>query len=483
MILNELYFPANSPSFSQSFPFDNEDLKYMEPPKPIYTFMKGRHSGSFYLKIGAAVFALGHLVSEGLHLGRQLLLMSAGSECFLVTLTVFHIILPILSFYELFIMFKYSNVSLSRFGFMHLVATSTCIWFQALVNQAKYSIQHPYYVNADGRNSSEIYLSEKPSYLENHVPEFNVYVNVTQMKNDCGTSSASHFGEGIFPFIEPFTIEYHLILVGIWFLQWCHIDEDESINTQSIKSSFINNSVIKSNKKKLRTKRNSHEDFTIDCHSSHRGLFLGMLMFLVTIGCVLMYFLFLKDEHTENIADYSIITSESILILFSLLAIFTAYFQIQKLNVIQTNAAIYLDNLLLFAPLPFVYANCFMTLVANAQNSQFIPLCLDCVKFIQVIVQTTFLIDALRRSSETEELQKLKPGRQMVTFLLVNNLAMWVMGNVKLKYIHLHESCILFYGPFLWKLLSLLTMPFVMFYRFHSTVCLADIWKSAYERE
>lgn len=35
----------------------------------------------------------------------------------------------------------------------------------------------------------------------------------------------------------------------------------------------------------------------------------------------------------------------------------------------------------------------------------------------------------------------------------------------------------------LWTLLSHLTLPLALFYRFHSSVCLADMWKAAYEEE
>ena len=36
-----------------------------------YCFASGRHSGSFYLKIGAAAFCLGHLVHSGLLIGKE----------------------------------------------------------------------------------------------------------------------------------------------------------------------------------------------------------------------------------------------------------------------------------------------------------------------------------------------------------------------------------------------------------------------------
>lgn len=34
-----------------------------------------------------------------------------------------------------------------------------------------------------------------------------------------------------------------------------------------------------------------------------------------------------------------------------------------------------------------------------------------------------------------------------------------------------------------WTLLSHMTLPLALFYRFHSSVCLVDIWKGGYEAE
>lgn len=38
-----------------------------------------------------------------------------------------------------------------------------------------------------------------------------------------------------------------------------------------------------------------------------------------------------------------------------------------------------------------------------------------------------------------------------------------------------------FYGFILWNILNHVTLPLIMFYRFHSSVCLVDIWNYAYE--
>lgn len=47
---------------------------------------------------------------------------------------------------------------------------------------------------------------------------------------------------------------------------------------------------------------------------------------------------------------------------------------------------------------------------------------------IQVLFQTLFILDASKRSAVNSEQARRKPGREVVTFLLVTNLAMWSVG-------------------------------------------------------
>lgn len=49
--------------------------------------------------------------------------------------------------------------------------------------------------------------------------------------------------------------------------------------------------------------------------------------------------------------------------------------------------------------------------------------------------------------------------------------------------IHIANLALFFPLQELWTLLSHLTLPLALFYRFHSSVCLADMWKAAYEAE
>lgn len=38
-----------------------------------------------------------------------------------------------------------------------------------------------------------------------------------------------------------------------------------------------------------------------------------------------------------------------------------------------------------------------------------------------------------------------------------------------------------YYGYTVWSILNHLSLPLIMFYRFHASVCLVDIWRHSYE--
>ena len=71
-------------------------------------------------------------------------------------------------------------------------------------------------------------------------------------------------------------------------------------------------------------------------------------------------------------------------------------------------------------------------------------------------------------------------GRNVITFLIVANLAVYVMETLMIKSYDYQTIKVDFYGPDAWTILSHITLPICIFYRFHSAVALVDIWNSAY---
>jgi hypothetical protein len=50
---------------------------------------------------------------------------------------------------------------------------------------------------------------------------------------------------------------------------------------------------------------------------------------------------------------------------------------------------------------------------------------------IQLLFQTLFILDASKRCASTADQARRKPGREIVTFLLVTNLAMWLINTLE----------------------------------------------------
>ena len=61
------------------------------------------------------------------------------------------------------------------------------------------------------------------------------------------------------------------------------------------------------------------------------------------------------------------------------------------------------------------------------------------------------------------------------------NLAVYIMETLLIRSYDYQEHKIEFYGPDKWTVLSHMTLPLCIFYRFHSAVALVDIWTSAYK--
>ena len=90
------------------------------------------------------------------------------------------------------------------------------------------------------------------------------------------------------------------------------------------------------------------------------------------------------------------------------------------------------------------------------------------------------IIDGLRRCSDLEENQTRKPGKPWVTFLIIANLIMYLWETLEVKNPDVYKDQKQYYGYEFWIIISHVTLPLCIFYRFHSAAALADIWSSAY---
>ncbi|KAF7276716.1 hypothetical protein GWI33_009893 [Rhynchophorus ferrugineus] len=156
-----------------------------------------------------------------------------------------------------------------------------------------------------------------------------------------------------------------------------------------------------------------------------------------------------------------------------------AYVQMVKLDV---NKAAHngMDNFLLLMCLPAFFVHGIFSIIPAILFGNVLAVIGIVFEIIQVLIQTPFTIDGMARSSNTINLRKTKPGREMVTFLVICNVAMWIMQTFEVKSHGLDQYRQEFYSKELWSIVGHMCLPLMMFYRFHASACIGDIWKYAY---
>ena len=100
---------------------------------------------------------------------------------------------------------------------------------------------------------------------------------------------------------------------------------------------------------------------------------------------------------------------------------------------------------------------------------------------LQVLLQLLFITDAQRRRISTSSQNSNKPGRQIVTFLLLCNMTLWVFYTFEIQKVADSPVQVGFFGAEAWIVIQRATLPLCIFFRFYSTVILAEIWKNTYK--
>jgi len=215
---------------------------------------------------------------------------------------------------------------------------------------------------------------------------------------------------------------------------------------------------------------------------SHTGIFFGVLLLVASIVSIVMFHM-----NYEGLVSLIVPVCDIVLNICLLLGCLIAFWRTKPLGYIKRPLTAD-DALLLVAMLGSVLLNLSIVIgVGSAVNSnQFnytiepIALGAALLSCVQTILQTLLIICSVRRYPLSAEHVKKMPGRGLFALLVVGNLAVWLlktMVNTKGLDVKYLES---FYGPIAWLLISNINYPWLLFFRFHSSVCFADIWHAAY---
>lgn len=276
------------------------------------------------------------------------------------------------------------------------------------------------------------------------------------------------------PFLFPCTIEYSLICAVILFEMWKQI-----VNVEQNK---------RSRARKISTSTQNAHHFSVDCSRAHHGMFAGILVIVLSIISLIMFYVLSKVPLYHTLATLEVTICEMILYVLTSLAVFGAFIRMRDLKFSQCFGGMSLDCTLLLLAQSGVYIYCMFSIIGcyfsiwyetNAGGLQ--GLIAEAFSLVQTSIQTLFILNAWWRRCRSAHENRKKPGREIVTFLLVANMAMWFINALAKNRAMFRPSHLRFFGEWSWTIITHVSMPLAIFYRFHSTICLFEIWKTTYK--
>jgi len=202
--------------------------------------------------------------------------------------------------------------------------------------------------------------------------------------------------------------------------------------------------------------------------------------------------------NNELYASFIFYTTSLVLLFVSIITVLIGAAKFRQLRFvpatdIDVSVSIFLETSLLVSALTAVtLLECFravstLSVINNSthESTQVLVTVLSAVTsasvFIQSVIQTVFILDAMRRVVRTPGQHRRKPGRTLVTFLLLANVSLFVVTIFDVNRPEDESVHTTVYGPIAWSIVTRVTFPLTIFYRFHSVICLSDIWNSAYK--
>lgn len=291
------------------------------------------------------------------------------------------------------------------------------------------------------------------------------------------------------PYLYPLLIEHCLMVAAILLAMWRNID-----------SLVLVDHTASDDEEDRDSDCTSKEEFRTDCHSTNKGLFLGIFIVVLAIISLILFFVLVDSEEYSTYGVLASHSFEIFLYFITTIFVFSAYLRMQGLRFdLQFSAE--LDHVLLYVSIVGVYIYGLFGIVAShhglfgtenteefmvrmQQTGTWQSMCIlvaSVLVIMQSTLQTVFIIDASRRYSYKAEHETRKPGRELVTFLLMCNVAMWAINTFESRRSLENPVQLNFFGFIPWTIINMVIVPLTIFYRFHSTVCLVEIWRRAYK--
>ncbi|XP_037934932.1 proton channel OtopLc isoform X2 [Teleopsis dalmanni] len=283
------------------------------------------------------------------------------------------------------------------------------------------------------------------------------------------------------PYLYPFIIEYSLIGAVVLYVMWKHIGRYPGrLNDEDLEHRLE----VMLSRRAVAMAQQARSG-RVDCVGSSKGLFFGLLLLVGALICLILFFVLVRHQQFSLLAIYLADASHCILMAFAILAIIIGFIRVKNLKFRCEEQSNLNDILLRISAFGLFTYSVFSVIAGSLKAFESEPNLLVTttggVAVFQVILQLLFIADVSRRRVHLPEHDRSKPGRQIVTFLLICNVAMFAIYTFEAQKVFANPVQLDFYGFVPWSIIQRVTLPLCIFHRFHSAVTLAEIWKTTYK--
>ncbi|KAJ4439621.1 hypothetical protein ANN_07749 [Periplaneta americana] len=364
---------------------------------------------------------------------------------------------------------EYSYRELARFGLMHMIATNVCEWLYVVVEETKYDM-----MKVLNSTVISVVINETGDVARAYVPD---------ISPDCWQSDImAPLVRSASRFLFPCTVEYSLLCAVILGVMWLNACSDASRTHQTTpitpdaRQSGVN--IIYSR---------SVSQFSVDCTNAHKGLFAGILVLVLSIVSLILFFELVRRPEFVDEAVLQVNIWETVLYASATVAAVACIISVRNVGLIRGGRRLELEHILLFVTQGGLFLFILFQMVAayfsldEGPRWSTMRIVTLMSALVQSMAQTILVLDAWKRRCNTKEQMARKPGKQLITFLLITNFAMWVVNRLKNNRPEFYPLQVEFYGEWAWTIITHTSMPLVVCYRFQSSVCLYEIWKHVYK--
>lgn len=439
------------------------------------------YSGSFPLRIGAVVFGVASMVHSGLNFAYFFQVRDGNAQCHHPVQAIKPFMHLTFTFTQLYFIFLHSKLvfthqkCIARLGLMHLCCTNLAVWFRCIILETL-DVLSGYHHRGSGKtgpeNVTEIPLikSSAASRKLLGIPESHLILISLPMNNSNVFPELSCFWSDIFgkfvqtagPYLYPCKIQYSLICAAIVYAMWRNVGRKPSSRDQN----------------------DSDNSRRLDCSSSFRGLFAGILVAVGTVITMVAFYVLVTLHPMSSTAIILIHVSETTMFLLMTASIILVADRMKNMKFKHVSWKFSVELHLLFLSFAGVFAFAVFGVIAAAFETHkpkgVLNILTNLFMILQSTMQVLFIVAGTKLISANELQEQRKRGREYVMFLILCNFALWLMNTFETQQPEHNPVQMDFYGPLAWSVLTHITVPLSIYFRFHSSVCLINIWRFAW---